>query len=131
MDFEKRVQAAIREMIDQGLVESAHDLSDGGFAVALADSTFKNLIGARIEFSSELRPEFLLFHEAPSRILLSTKSVQQVEQIAKGFGVPAPRIGATIEGRLEVRNRETPLLDCDVRNLRQLWESALESRLNR
>jgi phosphoribosylformylglycinamidine synthase len=131
MDFEKRVQAAIREVVNQGLVESVHDLSDGGFAVALADSTFKNLIGAKIEFDSELRPEFLLFHEAPSRILVSTRSVQQVQQIAERLGVPALRIGVTIEGRLEVRNRETPLLDCDVRKLRQLWESALESRLNR
>ena len=55
MDYEKRVQTAIREMVRAGLVESAHDLSDGGLAVALAECCFgADGIGARCR--SRFRP---------------------------------------------------------------------------
>ena len=48
MDYEKRVQAAVREIVAQGLAESAHDLSDGGLAVALAECSFGPAgVGAR------------------------------------------------------------------------------------
>ena len=73
MEYEQRVQYAIRRMIDDGLVESAHDLSDGGLAVALAECSFGPAeIGAQVDLVSHLRPEVLMFHEAPSRILIST-----------------------------------------------------------
>src|ERR1044071_3642735 len=73
MEYEQRVQYAIRRMIDDSLVESAHDLSDGGFAVALAECSFGPAeIGAQVDLHSNLRPEVLVFHEAPSRILIST-----------------------------------------------------------
>ncbi len=53
MDYEKRVQAAIREIVAAGLAESAHDLSDGGLAVALAECSFGPAgIGAQIELES-------------------------------------------------------------------------------
>ena len=73
MDYEKRVQSAMREIVAEGLAESAHDLSDGGLAVALAECSFGPAeIGASIDLDSDLRPEMLAFHEAPSRILIST-----------------------------------------------------------
>jgi len=73
LDREKRVQVAIREIVAAGLAESAHDLSDGGLAVALAECSFGPAeIGAAIDIDSDLRPEMLAFHEGPSRILIST-----------------------------------------------------------
>ena len=67
------MQEAIREIVAAGLAESAHDLSDGGLAVALAECCFGPAeIGAQIDLDSDLRPEVLAFHEAPSRILIST-----------------------------------------------------------
>src|SRR5580693_6474463 len=68
MPYEKRVQAAIREIVTGGHVESAHDLSDGGLAVALAECCAGG-IGAAIEIASEMRKELALFHEGPSRIV--------------------------------------------------------------
>ncbi len=47
MDYEKRVQAAIREIVDAGLAESAHDLGDGGLAVALAECSMGGIGAAR------------------------------------------------------------------------------------
>jgi phosphoribosylformylglycinamidine synthase len=132
MDYEKRVQAAIRELIARGLAESAHDLSDGGLAVAAAESSFgPACVGAEIDLESGLRPEFLLFHEGPSRILVSTASPEAVLEAARGHGVEAAVIGATITGRLAIRNRGRALIDCEVQPLREAWAGALEEGLRR
>ena len=73
LEYEQRVQYAMRRIIEEGLAESAHDLSDGGLGVALAECSFGPAeIGAQIELDRNLRPEVLVFHEAPSRILIST-----------------------------------------------------------
>jgi phosphoribosylformylglycinamidine synthase len=131
MDFEKRVQAAIRRAIEEALVESAHDVSDGGLAVALAECSFENNIGAAIDLDSDLRPEFLLFGEASSRILVTSATPSSIQLIAAEFGVPAPVIGGTIEAKLQIRNRQTPLMDCDIRTLRERWAKALEGQIRR
>ncbi len=123
MDYEKRVQAAIRQIVAEDLVESAHDLSDGGLAVALAESA--QAIGARIEVDSYLSPEFLLFHEGPSRILISTANAARVQEIAAEYSVEAPQVGVTIEEWVEVRNRNTSLLRCKTSRLRELRETSL------
>src|SRR5205807_1592584 len=60
MEKEKRVQAAMREIVAGGFAESAHDLSDGGLAVALAECAFgPGEIGAQVDIESHLRPEIL------------------------------------------------------------------------
>jgi phosphoribosylformylglycinamidine synthase len=128
LDYEKRVQAAIREIVNQGLAESAHDLSDGGLAVGLAECSAEN-IGAAIEVSTDLRPELALFHEGPSRILVSTAVPDAVEQIARKYDVSAVRIGVTMKERLRIDNKSTTWIDCSVDRLRNVRESALENHL--
>ncbi len=131
MEHEKRVQDGVREIVRRGLAESAHDVSDGGLAVTLAESCFgPDPVGARVTLRSEMRPEFLLFHEAPSRILLSTSRPDEVAALAREFDLEALNIGDTIEGRLQVRNGGQTLIDCDVRALKEAWEGALEKRLH-
>jgi phosphoribosylformylglycinamidine synthase len=129
MELERRVQTAMRAVAAEGLAESAHDLADGGLAVALAECCFDNKIGASVGLDVDLRSEFLLFGEAPSRILVSTSEPDRVATIAGSFGVEALRIGDTIDGNLVVRNRGQVLIDRPVAPLRQLWASALESLL--
>ena len=77
MDYEKRVHDAMREIVAAGLAESAHDVSDGGLAVAAAECCLGG-VGAALHFESDLSAEFLLFHEGPSRILVSTASPDAV-----------------------------------------------------
>ena len=82
LEYEKRVQAAAREIAASGLAESAHDLSDGGLAVALAETSFRPAgVGAEIDLDSNLRPERLLFHEGPSRVLVSTADAQKTRML--------------------------------------------------
>jgi phosphoribosylformylglycinamidine synthase len=130
MDYEKRVQAAVRQMVVQGLAVSAHDLSDGGLAVALAEAAFgPGEVGAQLEFSSDLRPEYLLFHEGPSRILISTERPDEVRRIAAEHRVEALSAGLTVAARVAVRNRGESLIDLEVRPLREGWAGALEASL--
>jgi phosphoribosylformylglycinamidine synthase len=130
MDYEKRVQAAMRQIAGAGLAESAHDVSDGGLAVAAAECSFGPAgVGAELDLESGLRLEHLLFHEGPSRILISTDKPEAVEEVARDHGVEAPRIGVTIEGRLVIRNGGTVHVDREIARLKESWAGALEKML--
>jgi phosphoribosylformylglycinamidine synthase len=130
LPFEKRVQDAVREIVNQGLAETAHDVSQGGLAWALAEGTFQNGIGAAIELDSELRPELLLYHEGPSRVIVSTSNLAQVKDICDWHSVPAPVIGKTGSVRLTIENRGEALIQVSVSEVRQIWSTALESALH-
>jgi len=127
MDYEKRVQSAVREIVASGLAESAHDVSDGGLAVALAESSFGNAgVGASVNLESDLPPEILLFHEGPSRVVVSTAEPARVLEIAARHGVEAPQIGVTATGLFEIAG----MLRSDLAQLRSIWENGLEKLLN-
>ena len=130
MDYEKRVQTATREIIAAGLAESSHDLGGGGLAVALAECSFGDgQIGAAIQLDSSLRDEFLLYHEAPSRVIITTGDPEAVQAIAAKRGVDAPRIGTTRPDRLVIENRGKRLIDLPARQLLTAWEGALPAQL--
>jgi len=131
MDYEKRVQSAIRMIIGEGLAESSHDLSDGGLAVALAECCFSpQRVGATVNLDSDQRAELLLFHEGPSRILISTANAARVQEIAAAHDVAAPVIGSTSLDRLTISNRGTLLIESSVESLHTIWEGALEQKLS-
>ena len=128
MDYEKRVQSAIRDIVNHGHAESAHDISDGGLAVALAECAYHG-IGASIEIPTHPRPEFALFHEGPSRILLSTAVPEHVEEIARKYNVEALRIGVTMNARVRIGDGSATWIDSPVDRLKQVWENALAEQL--
>jgi phosphoribosylformylglycinamidine synthase len=95
---EHAVIDALLNAIRAGLVRSAHDCSDGGLAVAVAECAMANreaLVGAEIDLSAwaELPLRALLFGEAQGRILVSTPEAARVIALAESRGVPARRIG--------------------------------------
>jgi phosphoribosylformylglycinamidine synthase len=131
MPLEKRVHETIREIVRARLVDSAHDLGEGGLAVAIAESSFgPAAIGADITLDSELAPEYLLFHEAPSRILLSTSDPEKIFSICLRNNVPLMTIGVTLEARVTIRNRDLILIDQPLSDLRDPWRNGLEHLLS-
>jgi phosphoribosylformylglycinamidine (FGAM) synthase-like enzyme len=131
MDLEKRVQTVIRQVVREQLVESAHDIGEGGLAVALAESSFGPAgIGVSVSLDSDLVPELLLFHEGPSRILVSTQEPEKIFAVCLQNHVPVMTIGATLEARVTIRNRESILIDRSLRELRAAWSDALEHLLH-
>jgi phosphoribosylformylglycinamidine synthase len=131
MEYEKRVQATIRELVRDAAVESAHDLGEGGLAIALAECSFGPAnVGADVRLDSNLASELLLFHEGPSRILVSTATPDRVFASAKRNGVEALDIGVTLESRVVIRNKNEILIDSRVAELKNLWETSLEHLLH-
>ncbi len=123
LDYEKRVHEALREIINADLVESAHDCSDGGLAVTIGECC--NPFGAAILLDSELPPEMLLFHEGPSRVVVTTKQPDKIEEIARKFRVECLRIGGTMKERLQIRNRKQMLIDSEIEHLSTSLEPLL------
>jgi len=131
MAREKRLHTAAREIARAGLADSAHDLSDGGLAVALAEACFgPSQTGAAIDLDADLRPEFLLFHEGPSRVLISTADPERALAIARAHQVEACVIGRTQTGRLTIRLRGETLVDAETARLYAAWDRALERALH-
>jgi phosphoribosylformylglycinamidine synthase len=128
MDYEKRVQTAIRDVATAGLAESSHDIGEGGLAVALAECSMLG-IGAAIDLATDLPPEFALFHEGPSRVLVSTTHPEAVEQIAREHGIVCERIGVTIKERLRIDNHSATWVESPGGRLREVWDNALEGLL--
>ena len=124
MDYEKRVHEAIRAMIEAGIVESAHDLSDGGLAVALSESCTAEL-GAKVTIPTEGDPLMTLFGEAQSRILVSVNNTAHVHEIARKFGVECPRIGVIMKKRLQIGSERQMLIDLSTSDLVQAFETSL------
>jgi phosphoribosylformylglycinamidine synthase len=131
MNYEKRVQEAIRELVRARAVESAHDVGEGGLAVALAECCFgEDGIGVEARMASALSKELLLFHEGPSRVIVSTEHPEAVFEAARKNSVEAVRIGATLKSRMAVSNQTETLLDCPVQELKDVWENSLEHLLH-
>src|SRR5436305_1338887 len=134
LDLEKEssLQRAIINLIQDGLVESVHDCSDGGIAVALAEKTFSMGMGARVDLVSEgLPPAFVLFGEDPSRIVVSCdpEHLARIKEVAGTHGVAANKIGETIQDRLEITVDGNTVISAAVSELTQPYETALEAAL--
>lgn len=126
MQYEKRVHQTVRSLVRDHVVSSAHDVGDGGLAVALAESTFGAAqIGADIELATQLASELALFHEGPSRILVATDDQQRVVREAEKNGVEAVAIGVTVSGILRVSNAGAVLMDASVGELYEPWSEYL------
>lgn len=109
VDFtvERRLHDTVRSLIRKGLVKSAHDCSEGGLAVALAESAIGGAkpLGAVIDFGATgLQPEVLLFNETQSRVVLSVAAADAAAVVAQAeeAGVPARQIGRVEEGSLRI-----------------------------
>jgi phosphoribosylformylglycinamidine synthase subunit PurL len=133
LERESALQKAIVAMIDQGLLDSAKDCSDGGLAVALAECGFTAGIGAQVELSSQgLVPEFALFGEDASRILISCdpQNTGRIQQVAAKYGVKAEAIGSTISRKLEIQVDGKPAVAAEVSELKDAWAGALRRALH-
>jgi len=133
LEQEAALQKAIVQIISAGLVDSAKDCSEGGLAVTLAECGFAHGIGAQVDLSSfGLVPEFVLFGEDASRILISCdpENVQRIQQIAVQFGLSADRVGNTVSDQLEIQVDGTTVAAASVSELREAWAGALERALH-
>jgi phosphoribosylformylglycinamidine synthase subunit PurL len=130
LKLEQAIQNCCIEAIDSGILRSAHDISDGGLAVALAECCIggpDKPLGVRTEIREMIRGDALLFSESQSRILVSMqeKDLSQLQEIASRHAVPLQVIGAVGGSRFSIQ----PILQLPVDELQSIWSSALGDRL--
>ena len=132
IEREATLQRALIAMIQTGLVESAHDCADGGLAVALVECALPSGVGLRVnQVAKGLPPEFRLFGEDASRVLLSCDPTHlpRIKQIAGDFGVSLDVLGETGGERVEVAINNQSALSASIEELRNAYEGALEKAL--
>jgi len=133
--LEQAVQKTALEAIGKGLVNSAHDCSEGGLAAALAECCVSNkdkMIGANINnLYYNMRADALLFGESQSRIILSCAkdSVEKVRKIALRFKAPFCVIGRTGGRFLKILNGIKELIYLPIEDLSEQWRGSLKKRI--
>jgi len=135
LELERRVQEACLKIIQAGLIESAHDCSDGGLAVTIAESCFssyrRDAVGCDVNLEGHLSAAALLFAETPSRIVLSAvqSNVAQILNLAREHAVAATVIGRTKGERLKIDVNGERVIDRRVAEVESAWRGVLPGML--
>jgi len=140
LDTEKSLQQCLLLMIQQGLIQSAHDCSDGGLAVTLAESCFSpqtaegHQMGANVQLDVDrMRVDAMLFGESPSRVVISVlpEHTESVLALAENHDVPARKIGEVggADLRIDVQGKPNLSILVPVSELFDRWKNALEQKV--
>ncbi|MGC9055987.1 MAG: phosphoribosylformylglycinamidine synthase subunit PurL [Candidatus Saccharicenans sp.] len=128
-ETEKRVQECCRQAIRQKLVRTAHDVSDGGLAVALAECSFKSpkKIGFEVKLNDQIRTDALLFGESQSRIILvaKEKNARKIMALARKLKVKAKFIGKTGGKKMVIWHKKKKVVDQTVEMAYNAWKNAI------
>ena len=141
LETEKALQDCVLKVIHEGLVQSAHDCSDGGLAVALAECCVSGPSAARgavVKLGlGSLRRDALLFGESQSRVILSTRpnAVESLLSRAAEAGVPAAQIGTVGGDRLVIEVEPGKVsdgcrIDLPINQVSDRWVHAIEEQLS-
>jgi len=125
IDLELRVQACCREAIANDLLNSACDCSEGGLAIAIAESCIRGDRGAKIELSTDsIRKDALLFGESQSRIVVSLPSerLESLLELARKHDISLEVIGRIEGDNLNIDS----LVDISVRELTEKWGGTIK-----
>jgi phosphoribosylformylglycinamidine synthase subunit PurL len=117
---EKRHADFVRGLIGDGFVTAAHDVSDGGLLVALAEMAIASGIGAVLEAPAAIPAHGFWFGEDQARYVVTAKDAETVVQRAKAAGVPVRRLGAT-GGSVLALDGERPLPVAELKKHFEAW----------
>ena len=134
VDLEQRVQVLVRQAIADGLIASAHDSSDGGLAVALAECSIASGLGVELTLSAaQTSPARLLFAEGGARVVVSVKADQLMRwqtMLTSSPGVSATVLGTVAShGQFHLSFGADSTIDLSVDQLQQVYDDALPRRL--
>ena len=135
---ERALQRLVVDAIRSGLVESAHDCSEGGLAVALAECCFDTWFGVTAEIagvsgvSDAFQVNATLFGESASRVVVSTSSLtlQALLDASRSAGVPAAEIGSTEGDRIRLLVDGQVAVNVARAEAEALWANAIERKMS-
>ena len=137
--FEKNLQILLRKIIGEGLINSAHDLSEGGLAIALAESSISSKLGINsILPNTSSRIDRILFGEGGSRVLISISPIN-LDKFQKVFNqfnldnqvsLSCTRIGEVIEtNHFSISLNDYQLIELSISELIRYFENAIPRRI--
>jgi phosphoribosylformylglycinamidine synthase len=128
LDEEYDMQEAVKALIRMKLVLSAHDVSDGGLFVTLAESAFVNGFGFEVNSDKNIRKDAFLFGEAQGRVVVSARKEDEVKLVdeLKKHGVKFTKLGFTKGKEMLVDGESFG----SVREVRDVYDCALENMLH-
>jgi len=133
LEAERRVQRAVRAAVSAGLVTAAHDCSEGGVAVALAEScvTGRAVMGCEATLVTADRTDLALFGEGPSRVVVAVEAARarEFEGLMAESAIPWRWIGTTGGERLVIRVGPKMVVDVDAGQLGRAWRSGFEGHM--
>ena len=135
-DAERAVQTACLRAAENGLLRSAHDCSDGGLAVALAECCFsshnREAFGADIDLTGEYDLATRLFSETPSRIIVSfdQANLGDIEEIVAAASCSMTLLGNVGSDRLRIESDGEEVIQLDIAEMETAWRSSLKQKLH-
>lgn len=127
LNLEKKVQNVCLELIQEGLIKSAHDCSEGGLSISIAESCIMGNLGARINISENKRPDSVLFGESQSRIIISFNKDKrkEIENIIHKENCPYQILGETGGGELIFKINDVELAKISVKEMGDIWKNSI------
>jgi phosphoribosylformylglycinamidine synthase subunit PurL len=128
LDEEFKAHEAVKSAIHNKLINSAHDLSDGGLFMALLESAMVNNLGFEIAADKTIRKDAFLFGEAQGRVLvsLSTNNIAAFEAELKKLAVSFTRLGEVKGESVVIDNKSYGT----VSEFKTSYETSIESYMN-
>ncbi|MDP4174418.1 MAG: phosphoribosylformylglycinamidine synthase subunit PurL [Bacteroidota bacterium] len=131
LEKEKLLQDTLLKLIESKLVNSAHDISDGGIMAALAECCImdaENLLGATVNIPVKTREDFSFFSESQSRVILSVSKDKKdaFESLVKASGLPYLLLGKTGGNSLKVNNK----YEFELKHISDLYYNSISKLMN-
>ncbi len=129
LEAEYNMQQTVTQLIRKGVIESAHDVSDGGLFITLLESSFTNNLGFEIVSSSEVREDAFLFGESPSRVVVSVTETGEDAFLdaLQGNTTPFMLLGHVTQGRLVVDDKNFGMIE----EYKTIYNNSLAEKLNK
>ena len=127
LDVEVELQHTLTKLIRASVIESAHDISDGGLFITLLESSMVSNLGFDITTSAEIREDAFLFGESPSRVIISVREVKEDRflDILRESNIPFTLIGHVSKGEIRVDDQSFG----DVAEYKEIYNTALAAKL--
>ncbi len=126
LNFQKNLFAVIKEGAAAGVIESAHDLAEGGLAVAIFEMGTKNKMGADVKLPAAGRADAMLFGETPAMLLeVAPASAEAVKKLCAEYSVPCLDIGATGGKDVKIACGTLPALNVGIEKALALYEKVI------
>jgi phosphoribosylformylglycinamidine synthase II len=125
LEEEVALQKLLLELIDKKMLESAHDVSEGGIAISLLESSFVNGRGFVIETPSEMRMDAFLYGEAGGRVVVTVDNSYEAEflDVVAAHGVEIMLLGTVTKRKVEIDGEHLG----DVEDFEEIYRNSLEN----